>query len=471
MSTRPRNRYQQMVLPWAFILVMASPMGVNATPGPTNPNIHSDYNKLPALEKAKITWDGIPSYEFIENFFDPLRMALGAISENGNTLLKTALGVDQGGTALGANPHYNLASAQIREQSANRNHRLFACILNYIKAASHVYRYLQANFRNDGKAAYAYILAAGRLQYTADQTRDFENTWDDLSIRSLRLRIDYFTLFVLAEAILDLSRKLRKNRAQEKTKFLNALPDPECRHIKSGESKNRNHVGYAFPAVYPMNYPAHMAGQPHPYAGQCDIYALARFLATDWVDMVKRQTIKSVPKGLVSMVDLAEMFETTTWEIVSAMRAQNITPKTKCLKCGGLGHAVKTELGNGRTITCPTLLLENYSGNSDDKGSSSKYDAKRIAALDNKYRKYKSKYYKAAQTARNTRDNKRGFTQRVRQLSTQSDDGSSVDSANDDKQEPTPSIEGTTSAESDDDASNSSSDDTPDVSAVSERRR
>ena len=63
-----------MVLPWAFILVMASPMGVNATPGPTNPNIHSDYNKLPALEKAKITWDGIPSYEFIENFFDPLRI-------------------------------------------------------------------------------------------------------------------------------------------------------------------------------------------------------------------------------------------------------------------------------------------------------------------------------------------------------------------------------------------------------------
>ena len=115
--------------------------------------------------------------------------------------------------------------------------------------------------------------------------------------------------------------------------------------------------------------------------------------------------------------------------------------------------------------------LENYSGNSDDKGSSSKHDAKRIAALDNKYRKYKSKYYKAAQTARNTRDNKRGYTQRVRQLSTQSDDGSSVDSANDDKQEPTPSIEGTTSAESDDDASNSSSDDTPDVSAVSERRR
>ena len=142
MSMSSRNGYQKMVLPWAFILVMASPMGVIATPGPTNPNIHADYNKLPALEKARITWDGIPSYEFIENFFDPLRMALGAISENGNTLLKTALGIDQGGTALGANPHYNLASAQIRDQSANRNHRLFACILNYIKATSHVYRFV-----------------------------------------------------------------------------------------------------------------------------------------------------------------------------------------------------------------------------------------------------------------------------------------------------------------------------------------
>ena len=55
MSMSSRNGYQKMVLPWAFILVMASPMGVIATPGPTNPNIHADYNKLPALEKAKMT--------------------------------------------------------------------------------------------------------------------------------------------------------------------------------------------------------------------------------------------------------------------------------------------------------------------------------------------------------------------------------------------------------------------------------
>ena len=83
-----------------------------------------------------------------------------------------------------------------------------------------------------------------------------------------------------------------------------------------------------------------------------------------------------------------------------------------------------------------------------------------------------TKYYKATQTSRNTRENKRGFTQRVRQLTTQSDDGSSVDSANDDNKEPTPSIDGTTSDESDGNASNSDSDDeTLDVSAVGERRR
>ena len=95
-----------MTTPLVFLFVMASPTGVLASP---NPNVNSDYNKLPALEYAKIKWDGIPSFEFIEHFFNPLRMALGAISENGSTLLKTAIGLDAGGTQLGANPHYNIA--------------------------------------------------------------------------------------------------------------------------------------------------------------------------------------------------------------------------------------------------------------------------------------------------------------------------------------------------------------------------
>ena len=67
-----------MTTPLVFCFVMASPMRVYGSP---NPNVNPDYNKLPALDHAKIRWDGIPSFEFVEQFFNPLRMALGAISE------------------------------------------------------------------------------------------------------------------------------------------------------------------------------------------------------------------------------------------------------------------------------------------------------------------------------------------------------------------------------------------------------
>ena len=172
-------------------------MRVLAT-GPTNPNITPDYNKVPALEAGgKLIWNGIPQHQFYDTYIQPFRMGVAAISENGATLLKTADGIDPGGRMIGANPHYAVASQRERDNSANRNARLFACIMNYIKAGTYIYRYLGQTFANDGRAALLYITNWGQLQYTADQTRDYENSWDELSVRSLRLRIDYFTLFLL----------------------------------------------------------------------------------------------------------------------------------------------------------------------------------------------------------------------------------------------------------------------------------
>ena len=102
-SMIPNTGSQLMTCPLAFLLVMASPMRAKAVGSPTNPNINPDYNKLWSLEKAKVSWNGIPQYEFRENFLDPLHMAIGAISENGATLEKTALGTDPGGMAITAN--------------------------------------------------------------------------------------------------------------------------------------------------------------------------------------------------------------------------------------------------------------------------------------------------------------------------------------------------------------------------------
>ena len=92
--------------------------------------VQKDYDILPAM--GKNIWDGIPSPMFTIEFFDPLLNAIGAVSENGATLLLTYQGLDPGGRAVGANPHYAIAGPVIRQQNANRIRRLFACLLNYI---------------------------------------------------------------------------------------------------------------------------------------------------------------------------------------------------------------------------------------------------------------------------------------------------------------------------------------------------
>ena len=57
--------------------------------------VQKDYDILPAM--GKNIWDGIPSPMFTIEFFDPLLNAIGAVSENGATLLLTYQGLEQPG--------------------------------------------------------------------------------------------------------------------------------------------------------------------------------------------------------------------------------------------------------------------------------------------------------------------------------------------------------------------------------------
>ena len=121
----------------------------------SNGNNGKEYAELPAMGNAR--WNGIPSPEFNEQFFDYLQMALGSVSENGNTLLITAMGNDAAGVGPLANPPFIAATAQQRQASANRQRRLFACIMNYIHYQSYVFKYIMQNFQNDGIAAFRFI--------------------------------------------------------------------------------------------------------------------------------------------------------------------------------------------------------------------------------------------------------------------------------------------------------------------------
>jgi hypothetical protein len=316
------------------------------------PNVQKDYAELPAMGKA--CWDGIPYTEFNDEWFEPLKMALGMVSENGYTLLATCYTNDAGGVGPLANPHYNAANAQQRQQNQNRITRAFACILNYILSTSWVYRYMMRNFGSDGVAVFRFLGVFGQLPYTPLQRRRFLNEWEELKIRTLRIKIDVKTLFTLAEHIHKLARKITKSHLDMKAKFLEALPEA-CTHIKSIQMRNTAHVGYAFPATYPVYFPNGLAGTPHPFSGQPDINQLARFINEEWIELVIHRAIKDVPHGLVAQVD-ALSIDGDNPDEVAAVSAEAIDENFDCLYCGGSNHAVETAF-QGKVVVCAAKLI------------------------------------------------------------------------------------------------------------------
>ena len=128
-------------------------------------------------------WNGKPQYEFRINWFLLLCGALGAIVQDGWTLLQTARDEDLGGPA-------NPGTAQQNRQSVNRNVRLYHCIANYIDRNCSIYRDAQSLFPDDGRALFEYIWAKGERAFTARQQIRREAKWKDASISALSIPID-----------------------------------------------------------------------------------------------------------------------------------------------------------------------------------------------------------------------------------------------------------------------------------------
>ena len=110
----------------------------------------------PQLQKSQwnvlsgvTVWNGKPQYEFRINWFLLLCGALGAIVQDGWTLLQTARDEDLGGPA-------NPGTAQENRKSINRNVRLYHCIANYIDRNCSIYRDAQTLFPDDGRALFDY---------------------------------------------------------------------------------------------------------------------------------------------------------------------------------------------------------------------------------------------------------------------------------------------------------------------------
>lgn len=320
--------------------------------GKDDPKRSTMENFLPGVTR----WDGIPYHDFRRIWFVALTVALGSIAQDGWTLLQTARNLDQGSPGNPGTPAQTI-------QSQNRNQRLFACILNYIEPFSHVVRYVQANFANNGRGLFNYIYEYGNLPLSSTVRERLQNEWEDATMTRAGVKYRPNAVFKWAEYLLDLGGKLGKSNRELRVKYLDGFPDsfdvvviPERQAPGAG-----NHT---FPANYPAHHPN--AGNAHPDAGQPDILAIALAFHSEWSRMLSKGKIKAVPKGMANVAYNSDDSDTS----VAAQQVDDdssddgdyhddpranlarakVTATMVCLVCGGLGHASSVD-GVGECLT------------------------------------------------------------------------------------------------------------------------
>ena len=287
----------RLLLFWVLLSVMV--MMVTPIIAPlrdTAPNRDDNYHFLTGVTE----WNGVPRRDFRHLWFASLIVALGAIFQDGWTLLQTARDEDLGGPTNPPPAGVPNAATTVR-QSQNRNHRLFHSILKYIDKTSSVYKLATTHFNQDGRGLFNYLWTYGYKAPTTKQVQKKEAVWKDASVASLRIRIDEDTPQTWKEWCMDHGSRIGKTLAQIRTKYLEGPSDqfdvvvvPERSSLVNGGAGN-----YVYPVNYPAHYPAALAGTAHPNAGEPDLDTLAQFLSGVWVDMILHGKIKEPPKGTV----------------------------------------------------------------------------------------------------------------------------------------------------------------------------
>lgn len=305
-----------------------------------NPNQQKDYDVLPGMKR----WNGIPFHDFALTWWIALGVALGSIAQDGWTLLQTAQGQDAGAPGQGGN-------AQQQQQSANRNIRLFNCILNYIENSSSLYRYVVANFGTDGRGLYNYLAVFGVLPYSQEETQSMEAEWEEANMSKVGIDYDASAPFLWEEWVKNLQRKLGKTNAQARTKFLRGFP-ASFNLVIVPEQMAPGMGNYVFPANFPAHHP--QGGNPDPNAGEPDIHAMAMAFYPTWSNMIKLGQIRSVPKGMARSAQ-GECLECSDSDdgdnVAYQIRRMNAEQLMRiiCVCCGGIGHFARS--GNNKCLT------------------------------------------------------------------------------------------------------------------------
>ena len=319
--------------------------------GDDNPNTDSKFGDIPYLTNAKFYWDGQPKVDFNERVMYILDNGLASMSIKGGTLLDAVKHQTDPGGLFGVPPRA-VAPPSILADNRSRIRKAAACMINYIKPQSGVYKLFLRDYNYEGISMHTFIRNFGPLPIPPKIQMSRENTWQLMTMEVLRINPNADGLFKWADIVEEMGRILNKDGNSRKNKFVEGLPA----FFQAEKTAMRHDVTIqvTFPALYgtmPQFIGSPLALVPHPLAGQPNIMAMARKYFPDWT--VKAAAAgKDIPNGLVRAVEDCE-----TPEDVSMLMA-DIKEDMKCHTCGGHGHTSRFTNPNGEEVVCPTKLIK-----------------------------------------------------------------------------------------------------------------
>lgn len=315
---------------------------------PTQPNTQYNPNELPGF-KEKI-YPGIPTKGFAKNDWLKIRASLGNISQDGATMLDT---LDQKDPGAGAGTPGGAGTAAQQAQHAARERRLYAIILKITDPLCHLHTTLSTEYVDQGRLAALHFRDENNEPLSQDDLDMLQTTWSEASIVTLKITIDKTCIFKFYNWVKDKALDFvpPKSNANQYMKVLKGCPDQMWQHVSNEIDRMLQAPiapTFAIPAVYPATHP--QAGNAHPNAGEPDTLALVKSLTKKLTTMIER--------GMIRTKDVSEINDDTDDELLwvrkdgkkpfkkdgkyygkdRAGKDVELTSKSRCYRCGGLGH-------------------------------------------------------------------------------------------------------------------------------------
>jgi hypothetical protein len=324
--------------------------------GINNPNVHENWNQIPALTEQKFSWNGEPCVDFIEKVYYPLKMGLGSLNQNGWTLLATCERRAAGSDGPRAPPLQNAlnCSPQIKMENDQRIERSFCCILNYILSTSYFYKLAMRTFDMDGIGVFHYMPVFGQLPRPTRELQLKKMIWNELTMASVyRGTYHAETLIRWALFLCEQGRKLNLDNDAVKEKFLDGMPE----FMEAIKVHHKNDNTTVHPANYPGYFPAKLRGTPHPQAGEPDIIAIAKIIYPEWVSKLSLLPNRT-PKGFTRLTLQDDKISAANSSVEQIRLAvEDVNKDTVCSACHGIGHAALQKTKDGKKIYCASVTL------------------------------------------------------------------------------------------------------------------